>query len=344
MGRFIILAAVVAAVAAAQEGAVGFVGVGPWAGSPAGGGAVGLGALGAWVRDLGAPLDASGAGLPPTDLLAPPRRLALFVAPSTAGASGVAGLQAPAALAGGDAGALGSALRRAGGVGGRSAGVGCAAAVDAEGLCGAWHRPVDADAARARAAVARHPLADAVANGGGGVSRARDGNVKRIRGDAAAAWLDTTRPANAAFLGEAAAFAELAAEPSAGAPRVDVYYASALRNVDAADHPAALAVLRALARGAAATAAEVVAVAVLPPGPERRRLSATPAPTPAPDDATYYDLDEIKAFQINLWTGVGLILAVGSAVGALATMKPEYDSLLYATFQANVDPVGTKFE
>ena len=55
----------------------------------------------------------------------------------------------------------------------------------------------------------------------------------------------------------------------------------------------------------------------------------------------YYTLEQVKDYQIGLWTAVALVSAAMTAVLALAFMKPEYDSLLYCTFQANVNtPMG----
>ena len=71
-----------------------------------------------------------------------------------------------------------------------------------------------------------------------------------------------------------------------------------------------------------------------------RLAAATAAPTSAGSD-DYYTIDDVKEYQIGLWTAIALIAAALSAVVALATMKPEYDSLLYCTFQANVNaPMG----
>ena len=66
-----------------------------------------------------------------------------------------------------------------------------------------------------------------------------------------------------------------------------------------------------------------------------RRLAATDAPT-ASSETEYYSLEEIRNYQICLWTAIALISVLLSAVLFLACMRPEYDSLLYATFQANV--------
>ena len=67
----------------------------------------------------------------------------------------------------------------------------------------------------------------------------------------------------------------------------------------------------------------------------KQRLAATDAPT-ASSSTEYYSLEEIRNYQICLWTAIALISVLLSAVLFLACMRPEYDSLLYATFQANV--------
>lgn len=54
------------------------------------------------------------------------------------------------------------------------------------------------------------------------------------------------------------------------------------------------------------------------------------------NEGNYYDINEITQFQLNMWAGIVLILMLAGAIYAMATMNPEYDSLLYATFQANV--------
>lgn len=59
---------------------------------------------------------------------------------------------------------------------------------------------------------------------------------------------------------------------------------------------------------------------------------------------TYYSTPEIAQYQLNMWTGIALIVVLLSAVLAMVNMKPEYDSLLYATFQANVSQNMNKLE
>uniref|UniRef100_A0A7S3JQS7 Uncharacterized protein n=1 Tax=Aureoumbra lagunensis TaxID=44058 RepID=A0A7S3JQS7_9STRA len=60
------------------------------------------------------------------------------------------------------------------------------------------------------------------------------------------------------------------------------------------------------------------------------------------DDSTttYYPISDIRQFQLNMWTGIALVLVLAAALAAMVNMKPEYDSLLYATFQANVSGGG----
>merc|ERR1711871_103711 len=86
----------------------------------------------------------------------------------------------------------------------------------------------------------------------------------------------------------------------------------------------------------AANEAAAALVFVEPPSSSKsRRLAATDAPT-ASSSTEYYSLEEIRNYQICLWTAIALISVLLSAVLFLACMRPEYDSLLYATFQANV--------
>lgn len=68
----------------------------------------------------------------------------------------------------------------------------------------------------------------------------------------------------------------------------------------------------------------------------RRRLQDENSTTGNATEYTTYTAQEISAFQVNLWTAVGLVLLVLAAVGALANMEVIPDSLLYAKFQADV--------
>lgn len=58
----------------------------------------------------------------------------------------------------------------------------------------------------------------------------------------------------------------------------------------------------------------------------------------------FRDITDINQYQLNMWTAIALIVVLASAIFALATMRPEYDSLLYATFQANVATPVAKLE
>ena len=68
----------------------------------------------------------------------------------------------------------------------------------------------------------------------------------------------------------------------------------------------------------------------------KRPRSWTPCAPTASSSTAYYSLEEIRNYQICLWTAIALSSVLLSAVLFLACMRPEYDSLLYATFQANV--------
>ena len=227
---------------------------------PADGGAASIAgeALGRWAATLGAPLSAD-AGLPATDLLSPPSRLAVVVAPVAAGAAGAGGAGARRLAPGGDvAAAVGAGLRSADAAGGRVAGVVCAAGAKAGAagaLCDRWLQPVDGKRALRRLAAAGHPLEAAVAAAGGAV--VREGGPARVRGSAMGAWLDAET--HGAFLGEAAGLAEVAAGPHGDAerPRVDVLVASRLAALAPGDAAAGLAILEAVARHGARPAAFV---------------------------------------------------------------------------------------
>mmetsp|Transcript_33131 Transcript_33131/g.43630 ORF Transcript_33131/g.43630 Transcript_33131/m.43630 type:complete len:403 (+) Transcript_33131:143-1351(+) len=70
-----------------------------------------------------------------------------------------------------------------------------------------------------------------------------------------------------------------------------------------------------------------------------RYLAAVNA-TNSSSNATYYTLEEIRDYQIALWTAVMLILAVFTAIMMTACMNIEPDSILFAKFQA--DTTGLK--
>lgn len=82
----------------------------------------------------------------------------------------------------------------------------------------------------------------------------------------------------------------------------------------------------------------------------RRRLDDAPADNSGSDDTSgnsttkYYSRKRIVQFQINMWTAIGLICVLAAAIFAMVNMSPEYDSLLYATFQANVNNPMSKFD
>jgi hypothetical protein len=68
----------------------------------------------------------------------------------------------------------------------------------------------------------------------------------------------------------------------------------------------------------------------------RRLADLTPAPTAYNASSGELTVSEIANYQICLWTGVVLVLAVLSAVCCLINMDIRPDSLLYAKFQADV--------
>jgi hypothetical protein len=85
---------------------------------------------------------------------------------------------------------------------------------------------------------------------------------------------------------------------------------------------------------AAAYRGKLAAQLLLQDRPTRRLADTTPAPTAY--NATQLTVSEIANYQICLWTGVVLVLAVLSAVCCLVNMDIRPDSLLYAKFQADV--------
>ena len=129
---------------------------------------------------------------------------------------------------------------------------------------------------------------------------------------------------------EVAALVEYALKP--GADRLDVLVASEASHVENA---AAAAQLLKCACAAISSNEDPAALVFVEPPSVNRRLAATDAPT-ASSETEYYSLEEIRNYQIALWTAIALISVLLSAVLFLACMRPEYDSLLYATFQANV--------
>ena len=66
-----------------------------------------------------------------------------------------------------------------------------------------------------------------------------------------------------------------------------------------------------------------------------RRLD-TPAMTPTVASATPLTLDQIVSYQLALWTGIGLVLTLLSALCCMVGMEVKPDSLLYAKFTADV--------
>lgn len=73
----------------------------------------------------------------------------------------------------------------------------------------------------------------------------------------------------------------------------------------------------------------------------RRRLDEGQGDT---DSSKYYSRPDIVQYQVNMWTAIGLICVLAAAILAMVNMSPEYDSLLYATFQANVNNPMSKFD
>lgn len=55
-----------------------------------------------------------------------------------------------------------------------------------------------------------------------------------------------------------------------------------------------------------------------------------------------YTLDEIRQFQLNLWTGVFLFMLGFMAIYATVTMDVQPDSLLYAKFITDTSGGGLK--
>ena len=130
---------------------------------------------------------------------------------------------------------------------------------------------------------------------------------------------------------EVAALVEYALKP--GADRLDVLVASEASH--AANAAAAAQLLKCACAAISSNEDPAALVFVEPTSTTSRPLAATDAPT-ASSSTEYYSLEEIRNYQICLWTAIALISVLLSAVLFLACMRPEYDSLLYATFQANV--------
>ncbi|KAJ1446123.1 hypothetical protein M885DRAFT_547644 [Pelagophyceae sp. CCMP2097] len=266
-------------------------------------------ALGAWAVRLGAPAAEGGAaGLPVADVLRPLARLTLFVVPA-------AELPAPAALAGTDV--LGSLADVAFGL--RTARRTATIACVGKAVCGSMSRK------DATSAASREALTALIVAAGGEVSE------KRIRAGADAAWFPLKDVAQQEFFAELAMLVHVSRE-EAGVKRVDVLTASKFTTLAAADRAAALALVHAAARGVA-SAATVGVVTVDPSAVTRRRLDVA-------SGTKYYSLEQVREYQLGLWSAIALVAVLFSAVMALATMKPEYDSLLYCTFQANVNNPG----
>ena len=129
---------------------------------------------------------------------------------------------------------------------------------------------------------------------------------------------------------EVAALVEYALKP--GADRLDVLVASQASHVENA---AAAAQLLKCACAAISSNEDPAALVFVEPPSVNRRLAATDAPT-ASSSTEYYSLERDPQLPDRLWTAIALISVLLSAVLFLACMRPEYDSLLYATFQANV--------
>ena len=54
------------------------------------------------------------------------------------------------------------------------------------------------------------------------------------------------------------------------------------------------------------------------------------------DGDTTYTLEDIRTYQICMWTGIALVLVLLSAICCMINMDIQPDSLLYAKFQADV--------
>ena len=306
------LAAFLASLAAARAGTVGFAGSYV---SGGGGPPTTLDALGAWAAALGAPETTATARLPATSLVKPPRRLALLVAAPPKGSAGLERTTKLAPHADGFA-ALGAALRRPLAGDGRRVQVACAGGGDdARALCDDWREPLDATGAFARFKKGGALRASIIEQGGS------------IEADGAVAFPKVGK-VDEPLVEEVAALVEYALKP--GADRLDVLVASEASR--AANAAAAAQLLRCACTAMGDHAALVF---VEQPTAKSRRLAATDAPT-ASSSTAYYSLEEIRNYQICLWTAIALISVLLSAVLFLACMRPEYDSLLYATFQANV--------
>ena len=182
-----------------------------------------------------------------------------------------------------------------------------------------WREPLDATGAFARFKEGGALRASIIEKGG---SVAADGAVA----------FPKVGTVDGPLVEEVAALVEYALKP--GADRLDVLVASEASH---AENAAAAAQLLKCACAAISSNEDPAAlVFVEPPSSTKsRRLAATDAPT-ASSSTEYYSLEEIRNYQICLWTAIALISVLLSAVLFLACMRPEYDSLLYATFQANV--------
>ena len=308
------LAAFLSLLAAARAGTVGFAGTYV---SGGGGPPTTLDALGAWAAALGAPETTETARLPATSLIKPPRRLALLVAAPPKGSAGLERTTKLAPHADGFA-ALGAALRRPLAGDGRRVQVACAGGGDdARALCDDWREPLDATGAFARF------------KGGGALRDAIISKGGSIEADGAVTFPKVGK-VDEPLVEEVAALVEYALKP--GADRLDVLVASQASHVANA---AAAAQLLKCACAAISSNEDPAALVFVEPPSVNRRLAATDAPT-ASSSTEYYSLEEIRNYQICLWTAIALISVLLSAVLFLACMRPEYDSLLYATFQANV--------
>ena len=310
------LAAFLSLLAAARAGTVGFAGTYV---SGGGGPPTTLDALGAWAAALGAPETTETARLPATSLIKPPRRLALLVAAPPKGSAGLERTTKLAPHADGFA-ALGAALRRPLAGDGRRVQVACAGGGDdARALCDDWREPLDATGAFARFKKGGALRASIIEKGG---SVAADGAVA----------FPKVGKVDEPLVEEVAALVEYALKP--GADRLDVLVASEASHVENA--AAAAQLLKCACAAISSNEDPAALVFVEPPSSTKsRRLAATDAPT-ASSSTEYYSLEEIRNYQICLWTAIALISVLLSAVLFLACMRPEYDSLLYATFQANV--------
>ena len=307
------IAALITSLAAARAGTVGFAGTYV---SGGGGPPTTLDALGAWAAALGAPETTATARLPATSLVKPPRRLALLVAAPAKGSAGLERTTKLAPHADGFA-ALGAALRRPLAGDGRNIQVACAGGGDdARALCDDWREPLDTIHAFERF------------KGGGALRAAIVDKGGSIDADGAVAFPKVGR-VDGPLVAEVAALVEYALKP--GADRLDVLVASEASKVENA---AAAAQLLKCACAAISSDDDPAALVFVEPPSVNRRLAATGAPTAS--STAYYSLEEIRNYQIALWTAIALISVLLSAVLFLACMRPEYDSLLYATFQANV--------